>query len=187
MGIKIPSKIRWVTNAEYSMVYRVFGSSLPMSSRIFVTDGAGLEGRPFTIPFSLLSTLGATVVGGFVGLLGGYLTSGIANLAYFINAGDFYRNSFAVGDQNGQNMFIHEMTHVWQGYNSTIGLSYVFNSCISQCVLGKRAYNYQVGQDWSSYNVEQQAHIVEDWYYAGMPNNGDLVEYVQKYVRNGKT
>jgi hypothetical protein len=59
--------------------------------------------------------------------------------------------------------FIHEMTHVWQGQNHLIGPGYMLNSLFWQAI-SDDAYRYTVGVPWGKYNVEQQAHLVEDWY-----------------------
>jgi hypothetical protein len=63
-------------------------------------------------------------------------------------------------------------------------LSYVFNSVYNQCVLAN-AYAYRLGDPWNSYNVEQQASIVEDWYTGGHPTSGRAYAYVTDNVRKG--
>ena len=83
-----------------------------------------------------------------------------------------------------RNLLAHETTHVWQGKNSTFALSYVFNSVYNQCVLSD-AYAYTPGQAWSSYNVEQQARIVENWYMNGESTSSDLYHYITDNVRKG--
>lgn len=171
-----------MSQPEYAIVTRVLGNTLPRRFRIIITNGAGLSNRPFTIPTSLLSALGATVAAGFAGAAAGYLTS-------FINAGYLMNVGSAYPDMSTSNtaLLIHETTHVWQGKNSTLSLNYVFNSCINQCLRGGAAYNYTAGSAWGSYNVEQQASIVEDWFIAGEHESGDLWSYIRDYVRQGKT
>jgi hypothetical protein len=180
MGVTVPTSARLMNTAEYAIVSRVFGDTLPWRQRIIITNGAGLEGRAFTIPTSLLTTLGATVAAGFAGAIGGYLTSFI-NLAYLINVGSDYPDM----SSSNQNLLVHETAHVWQGKNSNLSLTYVFSSCISQCVRGSGAYSYTAGSDWSSYGVEQQASIVEDWFAAGEPESGNLWGYIRDHVREG--
>lgn len=190
MSISIPTSARLMNQAEYAVVTRVLGNTLPYRFRIIITNGAGLGNRPFTIPTSLLSTLGATVAGGFLGgpagaLIGGgvgSLTSFI-NMAYLMNVGSAYPNM----STSNTGLLVHETTHVWQGKNSSLSLSYVFGSCVSQCLRGGAAYNYTPGSAWGSYNVEQQASIVEDWFVAGEPQSGDLWSYIRDYVRHGRT
>lgn len=85
---------------------------------------------------------------------------------------------------------IHEMTHVWQGNNGITGGFYMQQSIVAQVTNGvadiirKRdflnairnwdshrstAYAFNMadmGKPWSTFNVEQQASIVESWYVA---------------------
>jgi hypothetical protein len=181
--ITIPSQVRFMNSDEYDIVKRVTGDTLPWRVRIIVTDGAGAEGRPFTIPTSLVTTLLGSAASGFLAPLAafaGYVGS-VTNLGYLMNVGSAY------SDMSGSNqdLLVHESTHVWQGKNSFFAQSYVYNSCISQCLRGGRAYHYSAGLEWSSYNVEQQASIVEDWYMSGEPTSGDLWPYIRDHVREG--
>jgi hypothetical protein len=83
--------------------------------------------------------------------------------------------SSLVSSTGRKRLLIHELTHAWQGQH---GVLYVFNSAYHQSVNtilngGDVApvYNYAPGASWGSYNVEQQASIVEDWY---SPNIGNM-------------
>jgi hypothetical protein len=58
-GITLPTQMRAMSPLEYQLVSRVFGSTLPDRTRILVTDAAGLNRRPFTIPTALLEQIGA--------------------------------------------------------------------------------------------------------------------------------
>jgi hypothetical protein len=76
---------------------------------------------------------------------------------------DGYRSVFTQGP--GGSTFIHEMTHVWQGHNQSFAWTYVGNSLACQCTLGtSAAYKYTAGNQWTSYEAEPQAKIVEHWY-----------------------
>jgi hypothetical protein len=165
MSFSIPTRARLMSQTEYAIVKRVFGDTLP-----------------FTIPTSLLCLLGATVAAGFLGAAAGYL-SGFVNAAYLMNVGSAYADMSATNTA----LLVHETTHVWQGRNSYHSLNYVFNSCISQARRGAGAYHYTPGAAWSSFNVEQQASIVEHWFASGEPESGDLWSYIRDYVRQGKT
>jgi len=179
-GIQLPTKIRLLSDAEYKIVSRVFGVTLPWRVRILVTNASGVDGRPFTIPTSLLSTIVSSNPATFLANIQlGYLAS-LVNLAYLINAGAAY-NLLATSEQA---LLVHEMTHVWQGKNSTFALSYVFNSVYNQCVRGN-AYTYVAGRSWSAYNVEQQASIVEDWFTFGESTTSQLYPYITNNVRKG--
>ncbi len=185
MSMTIPTSARLMSAPEYQIVTRVFGNTLPWRQRIIVTNGAGLNNRPFTIPTALVRVLLGTAASGFLAPVTaalGSLTSFI-NLGYLMNVGSAYSTL----ETSHQGLLVHETAHVWQGKNSTLALSYVFNSCINQCVRGGAAYNYRAGGNWSDYGVEQQASIIEDWFNAGEPTSGPLWGYIDGYVRQGIT
>jgi hypothetical protein len=77
--------------------------------------------------------------------------------------------------------FIHELTHVWQGHNSFSPFTYMLQSAGAQGRAIRehgdrnRAYYYDPNnlRDWSSYNVEEQASIVEDWFSDSDKQRGD--------------
>lgn len=159
---------------------QVFGNTLPYRHRIAITNGAGIDGRAFTIPTSLITTLLGTIATGFAGIITGYLTSSV-NAGYLINVGDKYDSL----DGNDKDLLVHETTHVWQGKNSSLALSYVFDSCLNQYTSGQGAYNFVAGHSWSFYNVEQQASIVEKWFAAGSNQSDVLFRYIRDHVRKG--
>ncbi len=182
MGIQIPTKIRKINLSEYAICTRVMGDTLPYRIRILITNSAGVDGRAFTIPTSLISTiLGMPATGFFGGVALGYLASAI-NLAYLINVGDDYDKLSGTK----QDLLVHETMHVWQGKNSTFALSYVYNSIYNQCVVGN-AYDYKskIGDNWDTFNVEQQAQIVEEWFRNGEKESDVLFPYIRDYVRKG--
>ena len=88
--------------------------------------------------------------------------------------------------------FIHELTHVWQGFHSNLGWEYMVNSMISQghAILTKgnrnRAYDYKPGKPWDDYNVEQQALLVQDWFRNGMREDDERYRYIVNHIRAGK-
>ena len=88
--------------------------------------------------------------------------------------------------------FIHELTHVWQGYHSGLGWEYMVESMIAQghAVITEgnrnRAYDYKTGEPWDSYNVEQQALLVQDWFRNGMRTDDDRYTYIVDNIRAGK-
>jgi len=86
--------------------------------------------------------------------------------------------------------FIHELTHVWQGYHGVLGWAYMVQSMLAQgyAILTQHnrhvAYRYKPGEPWGSYNVEQQARIVQDWFQDGMKTDGDeRYSYIVKHIR----
>ena len=88
--------------------------------------------------------------------------------------------------------FIHELTHVWQGYHSGLGWEYMVNSMIAQghAILTQgdrnRAYDYKPGKPWKKYNVEQQALLVQDWYRNGMSEGDERYTYIANHIRAGR-
>lgn len=174
--IRVPTSPRWLTTDEWNIVAGVFGATLPMRQRVFITNGAGVDGRAFTIPTSLTSSLPPMAVGAFMALgFGAAVMSLVADvwsstiLAYIMNVGpDFYGDLTAMDldnqDDDASATPVHEMTHVWQGKNSTFALTYVFSSVINQAFSGTGAYSYSIGDPWRSMNAKQQTQLVEYWY-----------------------
>lgn len=89
-------------------------------------------------------------------------------------------------------VFIHELTHVWQGYHRKHTWEYMVESMLAQghaiVTTGDRggAYVYEPGGRWDGYNVEQQAHIVQDWFGNGMKTDDPLYQYIQDHIRAGR-
>ncbi|HEX8285064.1 MAG TPA: hypothetical protein VF588_17005 [Pyrinomonadaceae bacterium] len=90
-------------------------------------------------------------------------------------------------------VFIHELTHVWQGFHGVLGWEYMAQSMLAQgyaiLTQGSRhkAYSYDPGAPWGSYNVEQQAFLVEHWYERGMNPADDRFPYIANHIRAGRT
>jgi hypothetical protein len=88
--------------------------------------------------------------------------------------------------------FIHELTHVWQGYHSGFGWEYMVQSMIAQghAILTQgdrnRAYDYKPGKEWNEYNVEQQALLVQDWFRNGMSEDDERYNYIVNHIRAGQ-
>ena len=94
---------------------------------------------------------------------------------------------------NIRDTFIHELTHVWQGYHGLLGWAYMAQSLLSQgyaiLTLGdrNRAYDYKPGGAWEDYNVEQQALLVQDWYLNGMKEDDERFAYIAGHIRARKS
>ncbi len=90
--------------------------------------------------------------------------------------------------------FIHELTHVWQGYYARFSWQYMVNSIFNQGLAvirhgdRNRAYRYDPENllPWESYNVEQQANIVEDWFIGGMLESDSRYVYIVDNIRAGR-
>ena len=153
--MRAPRQARWPLDSEWTILTRVFGSTLPFRQRIFITDGLGGADAPFTIPTSAISALpavfasalGGTLLGGPAGAAlsaaitgaAAYLLSAV-NLAYIVSVGpgpypDISSGTYTVGSYTLErnHLLVHELTHVWQGKNSIFSLSYVISSAYNQC------------------------------------------------------
>lgn len=115
---------------------------------------------------------------------------------YVICWGDpaVYANGADHGDDT-RATFIHELTHVWQGHHGYSAMGYMIGSVFSQGYHGikdiirhrrysdwdrhrSKAYVYSmndIGKPWTSFNVEQQGNIIEDWFRKGDYRNADGV------------
>ncbi len=207
-GVILPTNFRELSAAEWAIVDKVFGPTLPFQFRIFVADGIGLHNVPFTVPTSVLSSallaagianpfLPATAVRAPLALVAGYGAS-IVNAGYVMNVGPKYYPDLTITAW-GKELLVHEMTHVWQGKHSVFALSATLGALAAQCkgmsVSGgfsgrTGAYAYSISSPlaaWGSFNPEQQAQIVEDWYRNGSSKTDDVFPYIQDYVRKGKT
>src|SRR4051812_24968946 len=144
-------RTRKLTGPELVLAKKVFLDNLPYD-KIRLADDLGAGDRPWTQPSG----------SGFLIHIGAWA----------------YRDATARAVT-----FIHELTHVWQGSHGFV-LGYVFDSLNSQAMLGDRAYDYVLGDppgryDWDSYNAEQQAHIVQDWFAQGMSVSDPRFKYIK--------
>ena len=177
--MRFQTKERNLTTKEQTEATGVFGNTLPRWEFIKITNGLGINDRAFTvrgIKFTKVGTIAK--IGGIVGGIGS-VGSALANLFIYMHVGpQMYADALT-----DSGTFIHEMTHVWQYHH---GSPVIFDSLKNQALLGDKAYDYVAGKSWGTYNVEQQAHIVEDWYkYPSL--KPDLDSYITDYVRKGKT
>lgn len=149
---------RSLTPAERSFIYQVHNNSLNYDA-VSISD-LGISGQVITTHF---------------------------NGSFTIRWDAGYRG--IMGNERSMSTLIHEMTHVWQGDNNGyLSGTYQVKSAGAQFVEGVKdivrtgdykgavknwddhrgtAYRLDAsrfGQPWSSFNVEQQAMIVETWY-----------------------
>jgi hypothetical protein len=213
-----PTSVRLLNAAERQIVDRVFTADrLPANFRIAITNGAGVDGRPFTIPTSLIT---AAIPAAFFALVtrnpilvalaavgGAFLgsVSSFVNMGYVMSVGpdmygDLTATNRSVQDRDAQATLVHEMTHVWQGKNSRLAMSYVWGSVISQCrgaasgATTDAAYEYHLPMPWRDMNPEQQAKLVEDWFWQDRESTtpqsaggSGRFEYIRDFVRRGIT
>ena len=162
-----PYAERLLTDAEKDLARQVFEEALPYGA-IYLSNGLGLGQRAYTIPHPLH--------------LGSYLIH--IGDATFPDATD---SSIIVLGQTADAVFIHELTHVWQGANRRHAFDYILDSVYNQVRFGSHAYDLKqddVGKkSWSEFNAEQQAMIVENWYAGGMSESDDAFIYIKDNIR----
>jgi hypothetical protein len=150
---------------ELEIAFRVFKATLPYH-KILVTPLVGLYTREFT------STIPP-------------LVAGLLPISYTLNVG---LQGFLHGmDKTKPATLIHELTHVWQGAHRLIASHFIWESIAHQAIdliTGTNCYRYVPGQSWSSYNVEQQASIVEDWFKGGEREDDALYRYIRDDIRS---
>lgn len=155
---KRASNFRTLGEKEKAIAYQVFERSIPYS-RVIVSDGLGYNGRPYTLP-----EMGGT---------------------YVLHVGDGYYGMSSAGRPADRALLVHELVHVWQGEHSRWRGSFVAESGWNQLRHGDAAYDYDANnlKDWNSYNPEQQAQIVEDWYAGGMLETDPRYFYIRCNIR----
>jgi hypothetical protein len=180
------SHIRDINRKEKALAKQVFIDTLPYEA-IRVTNKLGLQNREYTLVYQAVPELdwrceerasqhsSATL-------------GGEGEDTYHLNVGPEGFNGME-RSQYGRETLIHELTHVWQSCHSIWPASYIFNSAWHQLkakVTGKDAYKYPPGDPWDSYNVEQQAHIVQDWFAQGQSTDSKLYKYIRNTIRSPK-
>lgn len=158
-------KTRPLNGFEQHIAASVFGFSLPDWDRILISNGLGRNNREWTE---------ATRRGTRLNLF--------AEQIWVMHIGP-------AGYAGGAGMLVtlvHELTHVWQGYNSLFFDTYMTRSFLVQTFMSD-AYAYQPGEDWDDYNVEQQAKIVEDWYKYGRSQTDPRFRYIKNNIWPGIT
>jgi hypothetical protein len=158
------TKLRNLSFDERDLAKGVFDDSLPAWERIFVTDGLGpLPGldRPYTEELARM---------------------------FVVNVGpDYYPDltgKVNYGFGTASNLLIHELTHVWQYYH---GYSVMFRSLWANT--GGKQYSYTIEDSdaWDDFNVEQQAHLVEDWFDRRSSRTDKRFVFIEKIIRAGVT
>jgi LGFP repeat len=142
---------RQIRADEYEFANNVFHNTLPPMNQIWLTNLAGLNGRAFTVPW----------VDGNI----------------YMNLGDAY-DSPTTYPQNVRNysgsytrpgeLFIHEMTHVWQIHHDPSLPVFLCDAVVAQTrytLGGIDVYDYgPPTTSWGDYNPEAQGAIVNQWF-----------------------
>jgi uncharacterized protein with LGFP repeats len=142
------SRTRQLTQEEYDWANgQVFAGSLPPLSQLVLTDTIGAGNRAFTFP----------------------RYDGKTTLNMGSDAFADPRNY--PGKPMGQT-FIHELVHSCQINHSKIELGLLADALASKVceATGGNPYAYgPAGPDYSTFNLEQQAQMVSDWYSGAVP------------------
>lgn len=82
-------------------------------------------------------------------------------------------------------LLVHELVHVWQYQRGgLVGVNSILTGQTYDYLLGSSGTPYK---SWESFNVEQQAQIVEDWYRQGMSSSDRRFPYIRDCVRPRRT
>lgn len=179
---------RGLTMTEKKLAVDVFGGSLPPLNLIFITDNTGFGGRPFAQEqrFKMSASILDLVADNLVGSPGPRIyTLHLGKIAYKNAAANTTTLRFGLSDE----LFIHEMTHIWQYWHGYPVIADHIAGWIWERLSGDDQYESTPGKDWSAYNVEEQATIVEKWYKEGFKTDGgqshQLFPYIRDVIRKG--
>jgi hypothetical protein len=137
---------RRLRSEEIVFARRVFGETLPYD-KIVLVNQTGKENRPCTQAQLAKKNY--------------YLHVGPLIFFDATSAAPWSYSSDGVVRERRCDVFIHELTHVWQGeYQPAV----LIPISLYHLPPSKEGYSYELGQPWSSYNAEQQAQIIEDWF-----------------------
>lgn len=165
---------RLLKESEVEFARQVFEDKLPYD-KVYLSD--------YFLPFNDGTAVTVASASAFA------LRRAWRSYTIFFGRGPFERG--ADGPDFGHT-FIHELTHVWQGFHGVLGWEYMAQSMLAQgyaiLTQGSRhkAYNYEPGAPWGSYNVEQQAYLVEHWYRRGMNTDDERFPYIANHIRAGR-
>ena len=163
-----PTFYRVLTEKERQMLTGIFRHTLPAWEPIGIGDGLGFDGRPWT-DHTPMSEPGMP-----------------RELSFELNLGDAAREDLTSNQATGcfvtgipgtlSDLLAHEMTHVWQYHNLRSRMGVWVSSVFGD-------YDFKPGGSWDSYDVEQQASIVERWHHDGEQKTHVLYPYIQMVVR----
>lgn len=167
--MRLPSFTRHLKPSETEYARKVFHGVLPWS-QIGITDGLGAGDTVWTHTRSMVPFAGAVS----------------SPFQYYINFGDAANVDLStegvglvkyVAGYYGDMMcdvFIHELTHVWQYSRPYAKAGEIAARCVYAQKIGA-GYDFTAGHPWNYYNLEQQAHMVEEWNVPRAPVNSSVV------------
>lgn len=154
-------KLRKLSADEIAFARQVFGGSLDFD-RIRLTNLSGLGTRAFTTP---------TVDGSILVNIGNAIDA--PSQAVYTN--------YPIPGQ----ILIHELTHAWQIEHASLADGFVpglmCQGVLNQTTVSK-PYNYgPPGQPWSSFNLEAQGAIVDQWFGGKGKQTGNPMDRSSPY------
>lgn len=147
--------------AERDTATKVFGDTIPYD-QVMLTNLSGLGGRAFTA---------AGVDGKIYCNLGGA----------FANPLDSHSPSYPAAGQ----LLIHELTHAWQIAHTAFLPGLMCSGIVNQAdyLFGDHVYQYgPAGPAWFTFNLEQQAAIVDQWFGGGMDQTSPYYHYIRDNI-----
>lgn len=174
--MRSPSFTRHLKPSETEYARKVFRNVLPWPE-IGVTDGLGAGGTVWTHTRSMIPFAGAVS----------------SPFQYYVNFGDAANADLSTEGVSLStyvpgypyfmcDVFIHELTHVWQYSRPYAKAGEIAARCIYAQKFGA-GYAFTAGNTWASYNLEQQASIVEEWNKRKRKEDDELFPYIHYVIR----
>jgi hypothetical protein len=155
---------------------RVFGPTLPETEQIVLTDMTGLGRADFVFPTA-------------AGLINGkhrILVSFGASL-------DKPLEHPRTRDDPPGEQFIHEMTHAWQIQNSPSMAEWIPRAIATRTMHPGSITVPSENADWDSFNLEEQASVVEYWFGlyqskldSDEAQNDPYFKHIRDHIRKGR-
>jgi outer membrane protein OmpA-like peptidoglycan-associated protein len=158
---------RGLNHKEADLAREVFHTTFPPLATIGITDGLGKDNQIWTVDRSTFDFLQSAP------------PRSLDRLKYLVNFGEAVRWDLSSPQpltiavpgyrERARDVFVHEMTHVWQFYR---GMGVKLGSLIAGS-----GDNYTRGKPWFTYNVEEQATIIEHWNRDRKEDSGEDHEF----------
>ncbi len=163
-GVAVLADIRhrMLRSDEQDWARRIFGDNIRYDD-IVVTNMLGADERKFTIPY-----VGNKILMGLGPAFDNPTTWGDSTIFEYKEPGS---------------VFVHEMTHAWQICNTSL-IRVICNTSGNYAYAGDMNW---ASRSWRSFNNEQQAHIVDDWFgrhYTALDSQAALRDPAYRYIRD---
>ncbi len=113
---------------------------------------------------------------------GGLCTMNTINIA-----GEGYCDDYSLAEPGLTAFFVHEMTHIWQYQSNALSLAtkFISESLRYRGKYFEKAYKYDLSDKdkFTSFGIEQQACMMEDWYI--LKNHPEFDEYYGRCKNDG--